>query len=93
MTQQTVGPTMAGFLAGALVGAGLALMYAPMAGEDTRRHLREAAQRVRHQAQDRLGGTRDRLALGVDEVSSAIEAGRDAFRRSAISPGDFSEST
>ena len=87
MTQQNVGSTLAGFLAGAVIGAGLALIYAPLPGEETRRQLREGAQRVRHRALDRLGLTRDRLELGVDEVSSAIEAGRDAFRRSAVAPG------
>ncbi len=40
------------FLLGAVVGAGLALLYAPQAGVDTRADLRRGARRARRKARD-----------------------------------------
>jgi gas vesicle protein len=44
------GATFAAFVLGAIAGAALALMYAPAAGEETRRRLAEKAREGRDQA-------------------------------------------
>jgi len=51
----TTGITVAGFLMGAIVGAGLALLLAPGPGEETRRKLGETARRLRSKASDMAG--------------------------------------
>ena len=52
-----------GFILGALVGAGIALLFAPRAGSDTRRFLRDYAAR-----------TRDELAEDVDAGAQALDS-------------------
>lgn len=44
------GATFAAFLLGALAGAAVALMYAPAAGDETRRRMAEKAREGREQA-------------------------------------------
>lgn len=44
------GATFAAFVLGALAGAAIALMYAPAAGDETRRKLAEKAREGRDQA-------------------------------------------
>ena len=38
--------TLLGFLTGAALGAGFALLYAPQSGEDTRKQIKEAADKA-----------------------------------------------
>jgi gas vesicle protein len=59
------GPFALGLFVGALVGAAVALLFAPAAGRQTRRHL----QRRLHAARERLG---DRLEELDDVVRSRI---------------------
>lgn len=77
------------FLLGALVGAGLALLFAPKSGEETQAEIREHARKLREAAEDRVRDAQrnleDRLEYareGVqsrfDEVRDAVEAGRSA---------------
>lgn len=57
-----------GFILGALVGAGIALLLAPYSGSELRRLLREYAGR----AQDELAEGVDR---GVEAVDKAVDQG------------------
>jgi gas vesicle protein len=59
--------TLAWFLAGAILGAAIAVVCAPRSGKDTRQFLSEKAQE-----------SKDRVAEGTRDV---IEAGRDMFER------------
>lgn len=70
---------MTGFVVGALVGAGLALLLAPASGEDTRRRIGETAKRFRDETKDRLQHARESVSHLKDEARSAIETGREAF--------------
>ena len=45
-------PGIGSFVAGLAIGAGLALLFAPKTGEETRRDLQRRARRVGDQAQD-----------------------------------------
>lgn len=47
------------FLAGALIGAGVALLFAPQTGAELRGMLRTYASRARDEAMDRGKGARD----------------------------------
>ena len=59
---------LSAFIAGALVGAGVALLFTPQAGSQMRRLLRDYATR----AKDELGGAIDR---GADAWESAKDRG------------------
>lgn len=85
---------LGGFLLGLAVGAGVALLFAPKTGEETRQQLKNTGRRLRTVAteraedlQDALGGgyerTRDRIEEGLDSARETIdekrEAAQDAF--------------
>jgi gas vesicle protein len=77
------------FILGALVGAAVALLFAPQSGEETQREIRERASRLRTAAEEkvrdaqrqiegRLDNARQGLNDGVDAVREAVESGRQA---------------
>ena len=85
---------LGGFLLGLAVGAGVALLFAPKTGEETRRQLKNTGRRLRtvateksEELQDALGGgyerTRDRIEEGLDSARQTIdekrETAQDAF--------------
>jgi len=79
------------FLAGLGIGAAVGILYAPKAGDETRERLRSAAEdlpdNVRErarQAREQAGSWaekgRDYLNQQKEQVRSAYEAGRQAYR-------------
>jgi gas vesicle protein len=78
---------------GAVVGAGLALIFAPMAGKETRRRIGEAAGRLKDGAQGRLDRVMGAVKDGAGDVTAAIDAGRNEFRRHAESTASAKESS
>ncbi len=82
MSENNSGSMMAGFLVGAAVGAGLALIFAPMAGDETRRRITEGARKLKDGATDQLGQVKSALEHRTSDLSAAIDAGKDAYRRS-----------
>jgi gas vesicle protein len=70
------------FLAGAVVGAGMALLLAPASGEDTRRRLGQTAKRLREETRNRVGQARETLGNLKDDAMQAVESGREAFSKS-----------
>lgn len=75
-------PGIGSFLLGMAVGAGVALLFAPRTGEETRRDLQRRAREVGDQAQDfvseiteSVGNT---LQQAKDKVEGRIDAARDA---------------
>ena len=79
------------FVLGALVGAGLALLFAPQSGEETQEEIKRRARRLRAQAEERvraaqeelesrLEQTREGVQTRVDSVRGAVESGRQAAR-------------
>ena len=73
------------FLAGALIGAGVALLLAPQSGEDTRNMLRGYAGR----AKDEL---RERGKEAKTTLNHAMERGKEAFESAKERGKDFYES-
>ncbi|NNM07091.1 MAG: YtxH domain-containing protein [Gemmatimonadetes bacterium] len=77
------------FILGALVGAGLALLFAPQSGEETQEEikakalkLRDAAKEQVREAQENLEGrlttAREQVQTRVESVKEAVESGRQA---------------
>ena len=65
-----------GFLLGAAVGAGLALLFAPASGTDTRRHIGEAARTLGSGTKDKL----NELKTGaMDKFADAKTGAMDKF--------------
>jgi len=73
------GTGIALFLLGAAVGAGVALLFAPQSGEETRAQLRRSARRLKRKA-------RDIVEQGGDVVDDLKRQGRSAVKdaRSAL---------
>lgn len=83
--------TLSGFLWGALVGAGVAMLFAPRSGRETRNEIRDRAIRLRDRAEeavrgvadtvtDTIGGMRGEVEGRIDAAREAFEAGRRAAR-------------
>ncbi len=81
------GGGVAPFLVGALLGAGVALLFAPRSGEETQADIRERAARLRDaaeehlreaqaQIEERLEQAREELMERVDAVKEAVESGK-----------------
>ena len=77
------------FVLGALVGAGLALLFAPKTGAETQEELKEQARKLRivaeervreaqRQLEERLEEAREGVHARYDEVREAIHTGRSA---------------
>ncbi len=71
------------FIIGLAVGAGLALLFAPRTGAETRRDLQRRAREVGDQAQDLVSELTDSVGSTIqhakDSVESRIDATRDAL--------------
>ncbi len=77
------------FVLGALVGAGLALLFAPQSGEETQGEIKSRAlklkdvaqERVReaqHNLEGRLSTAREHVQARVESVREAVDSGRKA---------------
>jgi gas vesicle protein len=83
MSENNGGSMMGGFLLGAVVGAGLALIFAPMAGDETRRQIRDAARKIKDGARGQMDQAIGAMKDSAGDVGAAIGAGKDEFRRHA----------
>ena len=83
------GGGLGSFVLGALVGAGLALLFAPKSGAETQEDLKEHARRFRgaaeehvreaqRQVEERLEEVREGVQTGFNGVKDAVNAGRSA---------------
>ncbi|HLY65585.1 MAG TPA: YtxH domain-containing protein [Chloroflexota bacterium] len=79
------------FLAGLGIGAAVGILYAPKSGDELRQQLREAAEESGNTVRERArqareqAGTwaekgRDYLTQQKEQIRSAVEAGRQAYR-------------
>jgi gas vesicle protein len=85
-------PGIGTFVLGVAIGAGLALLFAPQSGEETRRGLQRSAGRVRRAAEDavsaagaRVGETfenaRQKVEEKIDEARASIDVKREQVHR------------
>ncbi len=88
-----MGMNVMGFVLGVVVGAGVALLFAPATGEDTRRRIGEQATKLRDTAGRKLSSARDVASQKFNDAKhamndlkgdaqNAVDAGREAFARS-----------
>ena len=80
------GSVLLAFIAGAVAGAAVALLFAPASGEETREFLGERAREGRERAAQAARQGREALNRQRDTIASAIERGREAYQ-SARGPG------
>jgi gas vesicle protein len=69
------------FLAGAVTGAAVALLFAPATGDETRQFLTDKAREGRERAMSAAREGRETLRRQRDQVVSAIDRGREAFEK------------
>lgn len=83
------GSGVGAFILGALVGAGIALLFAPKSGAETQEDIKRQARKLRTAAEDRvreaqrqieerLGEVREGVQTRIDGVKDAVTAGRSA---------------
>lgn len=86
------------FIAGLGVGAAVALLYAPQSGDETREALRskaeegrdlmrERARRAREGASEWVDRSKEVLNQQKDQIRSAYEAGRSAYKEATAEGG------
>ena len=72
----------AGFLmTGAVVGATIALLYAPKSGAQTRKNIRKFSERTVNRLDDLQEDIRDQVTDWVDDVGSVVKNGIDAGKK------------
>jgi gas vesicle protein len=72
---------MLAFLAGAVAGAAVALLYAPAAGTETREVLGERVRGGRDRASEAAARGREAIHRGRETLVNAIERGREAYEQ------------
>jgi gas vesicle protein len=75
------GTVLLAFLAGAVTGAAVALLFAPAAGDETRQFLSDKARESRERALAAAREGRETLKRQKDQLASAIDRGRDAYTK------------
>ena len=88
-------PGIGTFVVGLAIGAGLALLFAPRTGEETRRDLQRRARKMGDQAQDfvsevtesvsnTIHAAKDRVEASIDSTRNAVDAGRAAAAQARV---------
>jgi len=71
-----------GFLCGAAVGAGIALLTAPASGEETRKRIGTTARKVADTTRDRFNRVRGQFGEMGHELSDSVAHGIEEMRAS-----------
>ena len=79
-----VGGYLAALAIGALAGAGIALLYAPRSGKETRKLIADKGRALKDQATDAIEDARDFIESKKAELAAAVEAGKEAMREERI---------
>ncbi|NJD62460.1 MAG: YtxH domain-containing protein [Deltaproteobacteria bacterium] len=74
------GGMLLAFLAGGLLGAGLALLYAPVSGKEAREKINGLTEDLRRKAEGWSGDLKQKVESFIDEEKSVIKAAYDAGR-------------
>ena len=73
-------PGIGTFLAGLAIGAGIALLFAPRTGEETRRDIERRARKVGNQAQDFVAEVTESVGSTLQDAKSSVENRFDSAR-------------
>jgi gas vesicle protein len=74
-------PGVGAFVAGIAIGAGLALLFAPRTGEETRRDLQRRAKKVGTQAQDFVSEVTESVSQKIQSARDSVEERIDSTRQ------------
>ena len=74
IVERDSGGSFGSFFLGALVGAGLALLFAPQSGEETQEEIRERAHKLRIAAEERIREAQNTLEERLDTVRDGVQA-------------------
>jgi len=88
----STGSVLMSFILGGIVGAGIALLFAPKSGSDTRQMIKDFAGDVKDKAQNYATDVKEKVSSGIDKgkglyeekksmISSAFDAGKEAYVR------------
>ena len=75
-----VGGYLAAFAIGALIGTGVALLYAPRSGKETRELLAKKGRDLKSKASDAVDDAKHFVEGKKSELAAAFEAGKEAMR-------------
>jgi len=75
------GSILLAFLLGAVSGAAVALLYAPVSGQETREFLGEKTREGRERAVEAAQRGREAINQGRETLTSAIERGKEAYQQ------------
>ncbi|MFQ5480824.1 MAG: YtxH domain-containing protein [Thermodesulfobacteriota bacterium] len=90
------------FLLGGIAGAAVALLYAPAAGKETRKKIRESMDDAGEWTKDRLEDARESMDSGAErvrdimyvrkeDIRAAYKAGKDVFQKKRAGFSDKEE--
>ena len=77
--QTSIGTCVAFFAVGALVGAGIALLYAPQSGKETRNMLAQRTRDLGRKAGTIVDAAKQAATQKRAEFTAAVSAGREAY--------------
>ena len=86
------GSVLLSFLLGGVVGAGLALLFAPQSGRETRQKIKDLADDVKEKSAEYVNQAKEKATSLVEEgkgyydekksiLKSAVEAGKEAYEK------------
>jgi len=86
------GSVLLSFLLGGVVGAGLALLFAPQSGRETRQKIKDLADDVQEKSAEYVSQAKEKAASLVEDgkgyydekksiLKSAVEAGKEAYEK------------
>ena len=89
---------LAWFLTGAVIGASVAILFAPKSGKETRQEIREGAEELLEKAKGQyeeasskieklVGLQKEALHLKKEKLKKAVECGVDAFKEEKTAVG------
>jgi gas vesicle protein len=79
--KSSFGVFLVGFLSGAALGAGLALLFAPQSGKETREKIKDVASDVKDKISDLVDDTKDFISEQKRALKDAVEAGKEAIKK------------
>jgi gas vesicle protein len=74
------GGSVGSFLLGALVGAGIALLFAPQSGAETQEEIRARARRLKAQAEERVRAVQEELESRLEQARAGVQSRIDGVR-------------
>ena len=86
------GSVLLSFLLGGVVGAGLALLFAPQSGRETRQKIKDLADDVKEKSAEYVNQAKEKATSLVEEgkgyydekksiLKSAVDAGKEAYEK------------